>query len=134
MYIYQKVLHMLTAAKWIIVLLAMLNFGFMAFDGTRAFVKGDYIRPTSGDYAGRLGPWSGLVASIGIDPESGLMKGIFVVLGVVGLICTLAFATSATWSLNALLIMNVCSLWYLMPGTISSLIQIALLFYIRKSR
>ena len=41
--------------KWIIILLAVLNFGFMAFDGSRALVKGDYIRPSQGQHAGQLG-------------------------------------------------------------------------------
>jgi len=46
----------------------------MAFDGTRALIVGDYIRPQTGEYAGQLGPWAKLVRKIGIAPESTFMK------------------------------------------------------------
>ncbi len=55
--------------KWTIILLAVLNFGYMLFDGSGALIKGDYIRPTRGEYAGQLGPWSKLVKAIGIKPR-----------------------------------------------------------------
>eukprot|EP01030_Chromulinospumella_sphaerica_P013273 gene13273-biopygen11568 len=71
--------------KSIIVFLAVLNFGYMALDGSRALVTGSYIAPSSGEYKGRLGPWSKLVSAVGIEPEGKLMKTIFVVWGIVGL-------------------------------------------------
>ena len=113
--------------KWVIVVLAALNFGYMTFDGSRALIKGDYIRPASGEYAGQLGPWSKLVRKIGINPESTTMKLIFVVWGLFGLATTLCYVMDISWARNGLLIMNILSLWYLIPGTVSSGLQIILL-------
>jgi hypothetical protein len=113
--------------KWIIVFLAILNFGFMTFDGSRALIKGDYIRPQSGEHAGQLGLWSRLVKAIGINPESTTMKSIFLVWGLAGLIITICYILNISWARNGLIVMNILSLWYLVPGTISSVIQIILL-------
>jgi len=113
--------------KWVIVLLAVLNFGYMTFDGSRALIKGDYVRPQSGEYTGQLGPWSKLVAKIGINPESTAMKVIFLAWGLIGLSVTLCYVLKMNWAPNGLLVINILSLWYLVPGTISSGLQIALL-------
>ena len=67
--------------KWIIIIMATLNFGYMVFDGGRALATGDYIRPKSGTHAGQLGPWAPAVEKVGINPESTTMKVIFVVWG-----------------------------------------------------
>ena len=63
--------------KWIIVLLAVTEAGWMTFDGLRALVVGDYVTPKTGEWAGQLGPWSRLVSAVGIEPRSTLMKCIF---------------------------------------------------------
>ena len=113
--------------KWVIVVLAVLNFGYMTFDGSRALMKGDYIRPSSGEYAGQLGPWSRLVKKIGIDPESTTMKLVFVTWGLIGLFIAICYAANQPWASKGLLVINILSLWYLVPGTISSALQIILL-------
>ena len=113
--------------KWVVVLLAVMNFGFMAFDGGRALIKGDYIRPQSGKYAGQLGPWSKIVSRIGINPESTTMKTIFLFWGLTGLVITVCFILNKPGSSNALLGINILSVWYLVPGTVSSVLQIILL-------
>jgi hypothetical protein len=41
---------------WIVAALAALNGGWMTFDGARALIVGDYVTPSSGEYAGQLGP------------------------------------------------------------------------------
>lgn len=113
--------------KWLIIAAATINYGFMTFDGIRALTVGDYIRPKTGEYAGQLGPWSGLVEKVGIDPESTGMKMIFVVYGLMGLAFAIAFAMNASWSWTAMLVVSIGSLWYLMPGTVLSVVQIGLL-------
>jgi len=113
--------------KYSIVILAVFNFGFMLFDGTRAFVKGDYIRPKKGEYAGQLGPWSKLAQRLGIHPLSSLMKSIFILWGVAGLSVAIYFALYPAPAWYAMLVMNILSLWYLWAGTMSSIIQIILL-------
>lgn len=117
--------------KWCIVLLAVLQFGFMAFDGSRALIKGDYIRPKTGEYAGQLGPWSHIVSTIGINPEGNFMKILFVVWGIIGLWFTYRFIRNPQAALMPLLLLDVCSLWYLVMGTASSIIQIVLLIILR---
>lgn len=122
---------MATAIRWIITLLAVINFGYMAFDGSGALIKGDYIRPPSGAYAGQLGPWSKLVRAAGIDPGSRAMKLVFLILGISGLFIGISFMFRAGWAVNALFLINVLSIWYIVPGTIVSILQIVLLFIFR---
>jgi hypothetical protein len=55
--------------NWVIVILVIFAAAWMLFDGTRALILGDYVTPKSGEYAGRLGPWSILVKAIGIEPR-----------------------------------------------------------------
>lgn len=114
----------------IVILLALLQAGWMAFDGTRALIVGDYVTPSSGEYAGQLGPWASLVWIAGIEPRSTLMKTIFVVYGVFWLIVISFFAQKQRWAWIAMLIAAAGSLWYLPFGTVSSMIQIALLVVI----
>lgn len=117
--------------KWVIVVFALINAGYMTYDGARALIKGDYIRPTSGEYAGQLGPWSKLVKLIGIDPESALMKSVFLIFGILSLFITVCFILDYPWAGNAMIIINICTLWNLILGTASSLIQIILLIILR---
>jgi hypothetical protein len=120
-----------TIIKWVVVFMSLMNAGHMTFDGLRALIKGDYIRPKTGDYAGQLGPWTKLVAKIGIDPMSTLMKSIFVLFGIVGLVLTVFFALGTEWSWKAMLIFNICSSWNLFFGTASSLFQVILLIILK---
>jgi hypothetical protein len=125
---------MFQVIKWAVVVLSLLNSGYMAFDGTRALVTGDYIRPKTGEYAGQLGPWSTLVKKVGINPMSVFMKSVFVAFGIIGLCITVAFALNISWSYRAMLVFNICSAWNLMFGTVSSVLQIILLLILRAIR
>ncbi len=113
--------------KWIITLLAVMQFGFMAFDGMRALTLGDYIRPQTGSHAGQLGPWHRVAIAAGIDPEGTPMKGIFVFLGAAGLVAAAAYAAGRKRGRRALMILNVLSLWYLVIGTVTAVAQLILL-------
>lgn len=117
--------------SWLVIVLALLDGGFMAFDGTRALISGDYIRPQAGEYAGQLGPWAKLIRKAGIDPESTLMKLIFVLYGFAWLAVIAGFALKKPWGWMAMLVFAAASVWYLWVGTISSLVQIALLLLLR---
>jgi hypothetical protein len=115
----------------IIILMSLLHAGYMVFDGLRAFIVGDYIRPSSGKYTGQLGPWTRIVEPIGIDPMSPLMKGIFVILGIYGLIATAAFASGRYNGWMLLVIFCIATLWNLMFGTMSSILVLLLLILYR---
>ena len=117
--------------RWIVIILAVLNFGFMTVDGSRALIVGDYFRPETGEYAGQLGPWATIVSAIGINPESGLMRGIFIAWGGLGLILTVSYAMRVRRADSALLFFNLASFWYLVAGTLSSVLQVIFLLILR---
>jgi len=122
------------SALWlsrIVLLLAVFEAGWLAFDGSRALIVGDYVTPRSGPHAGQLGPWSKLVASVGIDPRSTLMKTVHVVLGVAWLVVACGFAVGQPWGAKAMMACAVLGLWYLPIGTVLSLAQIVLLLVLR---
>lgn len=115
------------ALRWITATMALLEAGFMMFDGIRALTVGDYLTPSSGEYAGQLGPWSSIVQSVGIEPRSALMKWIFVAYGIAWLVAILAFVAEQPWAWWAMVAFGVGSLWYLVPGTVVSLLVLVLL-------
>jgi hypothetical protein len=120
--------------RLIIILLSFLNAGYMAFDGGRALIKGDYIRPSDGEYAGQLGPWTNIVSAAGIDPMSSLMKSIFLLFGIYGLISVVVFIFNPRPGRKLLLAFSILTLWNLMFGTLSSILVIlVLLIQARKS-
>lgn len=119
--------------KWIIIILATLNFGYMCYDGSRALMIGDYVRPENGEYAGQLGAWAQVVSAVGINPESTLMKSVFIAWGGVGLIMMVCYAMEVRKSERSLLVFNIASLWYLVAGTLSSAVQVILLLILRFS-
>lgn len=122
-YIYK----MLGIIKWIIVIFSVLNFGYMCFDGSRGLIVGDYVRPETGEHAGELGPWSNVVEAVGINPESNTMKTTFLVWGILGLVIAVSFAMRVNQADKYLLILSICTLWYLVPGTVLSVLQTVLL-------
>jgi hypothetical protein len=112
---------------WLVVALAVLQGGWLAFDGARALLVGDYVTPRSGPYAGQLGPWSKLVATVGLEPRSTVVKSVHVGLGLAWLALAAAFAGGLPGARAGLIACAVLTLWYLPFGTILSVIEIALL-------
>jgi hypothetical protein len=112
---------------WIVVGLAVFLGGWLVFDGAHGFVTGDYVTPDSGEFAGRLGPWSKLVEALGLEPRSGLVMGLHVAVGALALVASAAYARrrSGAWSL--MLASAIGTLWYLPFGTLLGAAQIALL-------
>jgi hypothetical protein len=119
--------------RTIIIILALLQAGWMIFEGARAFVVGDYVTATSGAEAGQLGPWAKVVRAAGIEPRSSFMKAIFVIYGLVWIFVIERFTQGLPWTWLAMFIAAIGTLWYLPFGTVSSLIQIALLILLKRS-
>ena len=117
----------MNGTHWAILILVIVTAGWMAFDGTKALVTGDYVTPSKGRYAGQLGPWSRVVSAVGIEPRSDLMKSIFAFYGFVTIVILLFFLVGFSWAWWALLIAATLGLWYLPFGTAANLIVIALL-------
>ena len=109
------------------VVLALIEGGWLAFDGGHALITGDYVTPQSPDRRGQLGPWSRVVAAVGIEPLSTLMKGIHVGLGLGFLATTACFALGVPWARTGMIFCAGLTLWYLPVGTLLSLIQIVIL-------
>jgi len=110
-----------------IVVLALGPGLFMTCDGSRALILGDYLTPTSGRFAGQLGPWSDVIKVVGIAPRSALMKVVFVLLGVAWLGAIAAFLRHARRSAGILAVLAVMTLWYLPLGTtMSALVLVGL--------
>lgn len=99
--------------------------GWMLYDGTRALVTGDYVRPASGPFAGQLGPWSHIVSALHVNPTGHPMKVTFVIFGVSGLAAAAGFVGRAAWASRTLLAWSVASMWYLPAGTIAGVLHIA---------
>lgn len=118
--------------RWIILGLVTFTAGWMLFDGTRALITGDYVTPQTGEYAGQLGPWAALVAAVGIEPRSTLMKSIFIAYGLTALIPALCFARGMAWARAALIVACVMGLWYAPVGTLTNVISLILLATERK--
>lgn len=119
--------------KWIIIFLVTLTAGWMLTDGLRALTIGDYFTPSSGEYAGQLGPWIILVQALGIEPRSTFMKIVFVVYGIAALVAIAGFAMNQSWGRNALIVTAILGLWYLPIGTATNIAAIILLFFKRSN-
>ncbi len=118
--------------RWPILALAVSVAGFMAFDGTRALVVGDYLTPQSGQFAGQLGPWAALVSAVGINPRSTGMKAFFALYGLSWLAVAVAYTRGAKCSWETMMLACVAILWYLPIGTAASAVMILLLIVQRR--
>jgi hypothetical protein len=113
--------------KWAVLAVALIQGGWLSFDGTRALIVGDYVTPTSGPRAGQLGPWSRVVLALGFEPRGKFIKCLHVVLGIAWLAALVVFVTRPATGWWILLCCSVASLWYLPMGTILSAAVIVLL-------
>ena len=122
-----------TVLKTALILCVVVEAGWMAFDGGRAIIVGDYVTPRTGQYAGQLGPWSRLVQAVGLQSRGTLMKSIFLVYGVGWLLVGAAYLAGLSWSWWGMLLLAIGALWYLPFGTLLSVIQIILLLVLRSN-
>ncbi len=111
----------------IIVVVAVIAAGWLAFDGAHALVTGDYVTPRSGPHAGQLGPWSKLFTVMELDPRGLFVRWLHVVMGTAWLAAIVAFAFRVRRAWGAMLIGAIAGLWYLPFGTLISLVVIGLL-------
>lgn len=116
-----------------LVVLGLVVGGWMVFDGTRAFLLGDYVTPSTGIHAGQLGPWSKVIGVAGIDPRSAFAKALHILSGLlwVGAIGSLARGRRATprWPVA---VAAAASLWYLPMGTLGGVVALLLLLTERR--
>jgi hypothetical protein len=84
--------------RWCVIVLAIALAGWMAFDGTRALLLGDYLTPKTGSHAGQLGPWSNIVQAVGIEPRSTFMKIFLALYGYTWLGLVVFYALGREWT------------------------------------
>ncbi len=99
----------------------------MILDSVHRFLTGDFIR-----IGGQLGPWAAVVGAFRIDPLA--MGPIFLVVGVTQLIAALLLLLRHRWGDILVLAVAVRTLWYLIFGTVSSLVQIVLVLAAKRER
>lgn len=99
----------------------------MALEGIKALIHGNYTTPKTGRFAGMLGPWATLIAAIGLQPRSMLVRLIFVIYGLAYLTSGIAFAMKLPFAGLGVLIFAILGLWYVPFGTLANLIVIVLL-------
>lgn len=115
-------------SAWGILVLVLLNGGFMAYDGGRALIVGDYITPQKGEMAGQLGPWASLVQTIGLEPRSTLMKTIFLIYGLAYVLAAVAIVLGQSGAFWAIFTIAILGIWYLPFGTLINIIVVLLLW------
>jgi hypothetical protein len=113
--------------KWVLLGMLTLGGGWMTYDGARALIVGDYTTPSTGKYAGQLGPWAPLVERVGISARSTFMKLSFVALGLSALTAAALFGFGVAGAKIVGASFALFSLWYLPVGTVFSVLEIALL-------
>jgi len=116
----------------LVIALAIFEAGWITLDGARAFIIGDYLTPRVGPYGGRLGPWTRVVWALGISPRSAPVKGGMLAYGLVWLGAALAFARGAGWAWWAMVLAATGALWYSSLSVLISLVQLLLLFAVRR--
>lgn len=109
--------------KWIALIMALLNGGFMLIDGIHVLLKGKYIGPE------KPGPWANLFYKLNINVFN--LGPLFICIGLLWLIWLFGFWTQQTWSYTFGIFVCVTTLWYLPVGTLFSVVILLLLLFAR---
>jgi hypothetical protein len=121
--------------KWLrvtLVLLVVLEAGWIAFDGARALRTGDYLKPRLGSYGGRVGEWRRVASVLGAPPGSTRANWALVGYGLLWLCAMVAFVRGAGWAWWALFVFAGGALWYSSLGVPICLAQMLLLIALRR--
>jgi hypothetical protein len=110
--------------KILILLLGLLNGGYMLIDGIFVILKGKYIGPE------KPGPWANLFYKLNIDVFK--LGPVFIVYGLIWLLFVIGLITSQSWAYTLGVVISILSLWYLPVGTIFSLIILIVLLVSRQ--
>jgi len=116
----------------LIILLAVLEAGWITFDGARALLTGDYLKPRLGTYGGSLGEWTRVASALGAPPRSAAAKWGLIGYGVAWLSATLAFARGAGRAWWAMFVAAGGALWYSSLTVPIGLAQMLLLLAVRR--
>ena len=118
--------------RTVVIVLAIVQAGFIAFDGARALRTGAYLTPRLGDYGGRLGEWTRVASTLGAPPRSRAAKWALVGYGAAWLCAAIAFANRAGGAWWAMFVFAAGALWYSSLGVPLCLAQMLLLVAARR--
>ncbi len=109
-------------ARCVAACIALLDGGWMVFDGFHAIYAGRYFGPSE------PGPWSDLVSRAGIDPYA--LGPLFVAMGLLWITGAGAVLSQRKWGWWLTVALAIGSLWYLVIGTVvaSVYLVVAVLF------
>jgi hypothetical protein len=117
-----------------VILLAVLEAGWITFDGVRALKTGTYLKPRLGAYGGSVGEWTRVASVLGAPPGSTRAKRALIGYGLAWLGATFAFSRRAGWAWWMLFVFAAGALWYSSLAVPISLAQMLLLVAVRQDR
>jgi hypothetical protein len=100
--------------KILLVLLALINGGYMLADGIYVLMKGKYIGPE------KPGPWAALFEKMNVNVFQ--LGPMFVVFGIAWLVFAYAVWTGQPSARSMGIVLSLLTLWYLPFGTLISVI------------
>ena len=109
--------------KIAIIILSLLNGGYMLADGICVLKNGKYIGPP------KPGPWANIFQFFNIDVFK--LGPLFMLFGLAWLCFITAYISNYDWAFTLGFIMCLFTLWYLPVGTIFSLIILVFLVVLR---
>jgi hypothetical protein len=118
--------------RTVVIVLALFQAGWIAFDGMRALRTGEYLKPRLGAYGGRTGEWTRVASALGAPPRSAAAKWALVGYGVAWLCVTIAFARGAGGAWWGMFVAAAGALWYSTLGVPLCLAQMLLLIAARR--
>lgn len=99
--------------KIILIILGLLNGGYMLLDGGFVMLNGKFIGTA------KPGPWANLFYTLNLDVFK--LGPLFITFGILWLIWVYALYTTQSWAYVFGLIISLFTLWYLSIGTLFSI-------------
>jgi len=109
--------------KLLLMLLSLLNGGYLMADGIYCLIKGKYIGPN------KPGPWANLFYKLNIDVFK--LSPLFIVLGAAWLLFLTGLWTIQSWAYLLGITVSILTLWYLPFGSLISIITLIILLTTR---
>jgi hypothetical protein len=109
--------------KIVLIIIGLLNGGYMFVDGVFVMLKGKFIGPE------KPGPWAHFFYKLNIDVLK--LGPVFITYGVLWLLWVYALWTNQSWTYIFGLLISLFTIWYLPVGTLFSLIIIFILLIMK---
>ena len=118
--------------RFLILLLATLEAGWIAFDGAHALATGRYLRPRIGSFRAGTGSWTQVASALGVPARTSKAKWALIGFGAGWLILIVAYARGAAAAWWGMLIAALAATWYSVLAVPISLLLALLLVAARR--